>query len=164
MTKPSHRNIRAESWRAVVEAYQVCHHRYGAALDHLELTIPQFEVLLAIRMLAEDATPKRIADQLLVTKGNVTGVTSRLLSRGLIAKSAHQSDGRSLVFRLTRRGDKLTNDASKVAGEFIRQQLAPFNDQEVELVGDIMSRMKTHLLSMSPEVVVNAALGKRRTK
>lgn len=145
---------RSKAWRAVVEAYQVCSTRYAATLEKCGLTTAQYEVMLLIRVLDDQATPKRIADRLLVTKGNITGVTSRLLSRELISKYAHDYDGRSMVFRLTDVGHQLLSDVQVVANEFVRQQLEPFNDAEVEIVGRLMRQMKSHLLTMDPETVI----------
>ncbi|SNC66020.1 DNA-binding transcriptional regulator, MarR family [Marinobacter sp. es.048] len=152
---------RSGAWRAVVEAYQVCSNRYGATLEKCGLTTAQYEVMLVIRTLGEQATPKRIADRLLVTKGNITGVTSRLLSRELISKQAHDSDGRSMIFGLTDAGYRLLSDAQAVASEFVNQQLEPFSDAEVEIVGRLMRRMKTHLLTIDPETVVHTVSSQR---
>lgn len=149
---------RAKSWRAVVEAYQVCAQRYSAAMGRVELTSSQFEVLLLIRCLGAEATPKTIADQLLVTKGNITGVTSRLLSQDLVTRQSHETDGRSQVFRLTDYGNEKLKSASQIASEFVHQQLEPFTDEEVEMVGRLMRRMKTHLLSLDADSIVKAAL------
>ena len=158
MTNTELTRTRADSWRAVVEAYQVCSQRYGSALNHVDLTPAQFEVMILIRSLKQNATPKRIAERLLVTKGNITGVTNRLLTRGLIDRRSHQTDGRSLVFELTSRGQKLLLEANKVAAEFVRQQLEPFTDEEVEIVGRLMRQMKQHLLLMDADSIAKAAL------
>lgn len=158
MAKTGVTDARADAWRAVVEAYQVCSQRYGTALDRIGLTSAQFEVMLVIRSLGNEATPKRIADHLLVTKGNITGLTSRLTSRELISRKAHETDGRSMVFQLTETGLASLSLASRVASEFVRQQLDPFSDEEVEIVCKLMRRMKAHLLSLDADSVVTEAL------
>ena len=69
--------LEASSWFAVVRAYQECNRRYAQMLEHFDLTIPQFDVLTAIRRLPA-ATPKQIADELVVTRGNISGLLQRL--------------------------------------------------------------------------------------
>ena len=158
MTNTELTRTRADSWRAVVEAYQVCSQRYGSALNHVDLTPAQFEVMILIRSLKQNATPKRIAERLLVTKGNITGVTNRLLTRGLIDRRSHQTDGRFSGVRAHLAWPKATPGSQQVAAEFVRQQLEPFTDEEVEIVGRLMRQMKQHLLSMDADSIVKAAL------
>ena len=66
MPDPQRMKLQASSWFAVVRAYQECNRRYSQLLAGFDLTIPQFDVMNAIRNLGEQATPKAIADRLVV--------------------------------------------------------------------------------------------------
>ena len=135
------------AWRSVVEAYQTCNQKYARMMAHFDLTSSQFDVMLAIEALGDEAYPKQVAEGLLVTKSNVTSVTKRLLERKLIRQKANTSDKRSIRFELTPKGVLLLRDAKSAAKSFIDSQLAPFSRSEIELVGELMQRMRGHLES-----------------
>ena len=149
--------LQATSWIAVVETYQECNRRYSAMLREFDLTVPQFDVLSAIDSLGADAMPKRIADRMLVTRGNVTGVINRLQERGLIATRHTPGDKRSFVCELTRDGARLFRSAKKGAALFIDEQLSPFDESEMRSIEEKMRRMRSHLLTLDPVAIASRA-------
>lgn len=151
MTNASRQQLETGSWLAVVRAYAECNRRYARMLAHFDLTIPQYDVLSAILKLGPQATPRRIADELLVTRGNVTGLIQRLGQRGIITTRDHDSDGRSFVCEFTPAGSDTLKQARAAAARFIRQQLAVFDDAELEATRDMMTRMRTHLHNLDPD-------------
>lgn len=156
------KQLEATAWLAVVRAYQQCTKRYAEMLERLELTIPQFDVLSAIAKLGEEATPKAIADELIVTRGNVSGVLRRLQSSGLIRTRDNESDGRSFVCELTAAGQRRLARARSAAASFIEQQLAPFDEETLLDTKATMERMAAHLSTISVDAVLAATTGHRR--
>ncbi len=138
---------RGTSWKYLVEAYQVCTQKYAKLLFNFGLTPSQLDVLIQIELLGDQARPKLIAEGLLVTKGNITSVTKRLIERNIISQQSDTEDLRSAVFRITPQGDNVLQNAKKAAKAFIDAQLAPFSDEEVQLVGELMKKMRRHLES-----------------
>ncbi len=154
MASPRLSKLESSCWFAVVEAYQACNRRYSAMLREFDLTIPQYDVLNAIDKLGEDAQPKQIADELVVTRGNVTGLLTRLQERRLIRTRRSESDGRSFLCELTSRGEALLADARAAAAVFISEQLAPFDDESKAEMQSTMHRMKAHLETLDPIAIV----------
>ena len=146
--------LEAASWLAVVHAYQECNRRYARLLDAFELTIPQFDVLTAIARSAQ-TTPKAIADELIVTRGNVTGVLRRLQDRGLIETRNNPADARSFFCELTPAGKRLLDDALSAASRFVTAQLAPFSDAELERTQGQMLAMREHLQQLDVDALIS---------
>ena len=134
-------------WRTVVDAYSTVNQNYGRLLAPFELTTSQFDVLLGIESLGDEASPKAIAEGLLVTMGNITSVTRRLIDRGLVEQVANVKDKRSVYLRLTKSGLQLLKQAKGASKQFVQLQLGPFTQEEVENVGVMMQRMRQHLES-----------------
>ncbi len=154
MTASTRRQLEAGSWLAVVRAYQACNRRYAQLLHAFDLTIAQFDVLTAVGALGAGAVPKAIADELVVTRGNITGVLHRLRERGLLETRAHARDGRSFVCTLTPAGESLLERARAAASAFIQEQLAPFGDEELADTRRQMERMRRHLQTLDPDAIV----------
>ena len=138
---------RSESWRHLVQAYQICTQKYATLLSSFDLTPSQFDVLLQIEMLGRNAKPKSIANGLLVTKGNITSITKRLLERRLILREPDEQDKRSSTFQITEDGKTILRHSKLASKAFIDAQLSPFSDEEVKSVGSLMQKMRFHLES-----------------
>ncbi|NNK38077.1 MAG: MarR family transcriptional regulator [Xanthomonadales bacterium] len=145
------------SWFAVVRTYQECQRRYSALLRHYDLTVTQFDVLNSILRLGDQATPHAIAEELVVTRGNITGVVQRLQEHGWIATRPNEADGRSFVCTLTDSGYHRLEQARRAAALFIDRQLEPFSDQELQETRRQMDRMREHLLTIDPDAVAAQA-------
>ena len=153
----SRRKLEATSWLAVVRAYQECNRRYTQLLAAFELTIPQYDALNAIARLGEEATPKAIADELVVTRGNVTGVLHRLEEAGMVGTRANEADGRSFFCVLTRAGSRRLNRARDAAALFISEQLAPFTDIDLRRTEKQMATMQVQLKTIDPDAIAAEA-------
>ena len=147
----------ALSWFAVVRTYQECNRRYATLLKHYELTVTQFDVLNAILRLGAEATPHAIARELVVTRGNITGVLQRLQDHGWVITRRHIADGRSFVCALTADGHRQLEQARRAAALFIDRQLEPFTDEELRQTREQMDRMREHLLSLDPAAIARQA-------
>lgn len=66
-------------------------------------------------------TPKQLATQMAVTNGAITGLSTRLVSAGMLHRVAHPNDRRSLYLELTPHGDaimtEIHRDFSSMVGE-----------------------------------------------
>ena len=161
MPDPNRSRLQASSWFAVVRAYQECTRQYSHMLAAFGLTVPQFDVMTAIMALGEAATPKAIAAELLVTRGNITGVLHRLQSHGLVATRPNGRDGRSFICCLTCEGQALLDEARCAAALFIEQQLAPFDDAQLRETERTMKKMQSHLRTLDPETIAAQARKRR---
>ena len=128
-------------------------------LQAYDLTIPQFDVLNAIHGL-DEPTPKSIAGELLVTRGNVTGVLKRLQERRLIVTRDNPEDARSILCRLTAEGQALLEATRKAAAAFIAEQLRPFTDRELQSTERLMVRMRAHLQTVDADALAAGVAGR----
>ena len=71
------------------------------------VTLPQFDVLTQLLRHPDGMRTGALSEALLVTAGNVTGITRRLLQRGLISVRSDARDRRVKIHRLTPAGRRL---------------------------------------------------------
>ncbi|MEM7054363.1 MAG: MarR family winged helix-turn-helix transcriptional regulator [Pseudomonadota bacterium] len=146
-----------QAWLSVVQTYQLCQKRYEELLEQFGLTLAQFDALIAIDRLGDEALPKNIADSLVVTRGNVTGLLKRLVSAGLIKLRPHPVDGRASIVQLTGSAKNQIHHAKSAARRFIEVQLQPFTDAELESTGKLMQAMHAHLHSMDVHAIATTS-------
>ena len=81
------------------------------------LTLPQFDALAQLLRHPDGMTTGALSEALLVTAGNVTGITRRLLERGLISVTPGARDRRIKIHRLTPAGRRLaTREVRRMEG------------------------------------------------
>lgn len=157
-------SLQTRSWFSVVLAYQSCERQYARLLAGFGFTIAQFEVLNAIDELGGRATPALIAQRLLVTKGNVTGLVKRLGDSGLVRVAPNPDDGRSQLCRLGPGVAATLAAARRACAAFIAEQLAPFTDAQLTTTEVQMTRMRQHLEQIDTDRLVARAKGGPRGK
>jgi DNA-binding MarR family transcriptional regulator len=149
--------LRARSWLAVVAAYQACQRQYARLLGTFDLTIAQYDLLVAVHDAGGDATPALVAERLMVTRGNVSPLLRRVIERGWVRERPHPADGRSVLLSLTAPGAALLRRARAASSCFIAEQLSPFDDADVSRTLDQMQTMRAHLDAMDVEAVLRRA-------
>jgi DNA-binding MarR family transcriptional regulator len=111
--------------RQIVKAYR-------PALAQLELTHPQYLVLLVLWAWARQREPrptvKALGARLALDSGTLTPLLKRLESRGLITRTRSTNDERELFVRLTPAGVNLKRRAHRVPISLLRQSPVPLED------------------------------------
>ncbi len=94
------------SLRELVRCYQAFEAHSAVHLRTLGLTSSQFDIIATLGN-TPGMTPKELGEKTLITKGTLTGVVDRLVSKGLVRRLAHGSDGRCQIVQLTKKGERL---------------------------------------------------------
>jgi MarR family transcriptional regulator, organic hydroperoxide resistance regulator len=90
-------------------ATAVRNHMEREVLRQHQLGWSAFVVLFVLRVWGPKESHE-LADQAGITGGTLTGVVSTLERRGFVERSAHPTDGRRLVVRATRDGDRAVDE------------------------------------------------------
>lgn len=96
--------------RELVACYQAFERYSAAHIQGLGLTSSQFDVIATLGN-TPGMTFRELGERTLITKGTLTGVVDRLGAKGLVSRSNCPDDGRATLVMLTRRGDKVFDDA-----------------------------------------------------
>ncbi|MBK5912552.1 MarR family transcriptional regulator [Rhodothalassium salexigens] len=71
-----------------------------------DTTLPRFDVLAALDRYPDGLTMGELSRCLMVSNGNVTGVVNRLVTDGLVSRTASPADRRTHFVRLTDKGQE----------------------------------------------------------
>jgi DNA-binding MarR family transcriptional regulator len=128
--------------RPLVEAYLAFWRTDSRHIKSLRLTPSQFDVIATLGD-TEGMTCSELSEKTLVTKGTLTGVLDRLVSKGLIRRDAIEQDRRYTKVSLTEKGDGLFRKAFAAHVDFLRpffeRALSP---QEVEQACLLLLRLR----------------------
>jgi DNA-binding MarR family transcriptional regulator len=111
------------------------------ALREIGLSIPQFDVLSALDQGA-GITQRELAQQLFVTKGNVSGLIDRLVDAGLVERRRGARDRRSHSLVLTLDGKALATAGFAVQKSFIDKSLGRLRARDLALLHLLLGRWR----------------------
>lgn len=98
---------------AVYSAAHAFNRAYKPLLQALDLTYPQYLVMLALW--EEDGQPlRRLGERLLLDSGTLTPLLKRLETAQLITRTRNPDDERQLRVSLTRKGQELKERAAQI--------------------------------------------------
>lgn len=94
-------------WVRLARAYGLTLREIRRRETHLDLTLPQFDVVSQLIRRPEGMTAGDLSRALLVTAGNVTGIITRLAARGLVERTRDPNDARVVCLALTPEGRRV---------------------------------------------------------
>jgi DNA-binding MarR family transcriptional regulator len=117
------------AWMHLMRVFSRVQRREMCHLGKYNLTLAQFDVLARLSG-AEGITQQTLADQLLVTKGNVCGLIDRLSEQGLVERRADPEDRRANLLFLTAAGRTLAEQVVPAHQRVLSGLMGGLDDQE----------------------------------
>lgn len=108
-------------------------------------TLPRFDLMAQLERSAEGLTMRELSQRLMVTGGNVTGITDQLESEGLVVRAAHPSDRRAYFVRLTPAGRRLFRRMASTHEGWVVELFAGWSAAQKERVHESLAALKAHL-------------------
>ena len=95
-------------------------------------TLPRFDYLAQLSRFPKGLRMKTLSEYLMVTGGNVTGLTDQLEAEGWVERVADEEDRRSMTVRLTRAGKKQFKAMAAAHEQWLEQLLAPLGQEQAQ--------------------------------
>lgn len=92
--------------------------RYTPFLEELDLTYPQYLVMLVLWEFGEQSVGE-IGDKLHLDSGTLTPLLKRLQSKELIARTRSKTDERTVIITLTNQGRALEHEAMSIPSRML---------------------------------------------
>jgi len=152
------------AWIKIGVCYQKTSRVLASWLRPLGLTVAQFDALANLYV-ADHVTQQQLADGLLVTKGNVTGLVNRLSRRGLVERRDDPHDRRARRLVLTAPGRRLAKRALGVQRRLVERMMGPLVHDDVEALRVLLDRVVAQVEQVAAgDGAVDGAAGKTAGK
>ena len=110
-------------------------------------TLPRFDYLAQLSRFPKGLRMKTLSEYLMVTGGNVTGLTDQLEAEGWVKRVADEEDRRSMTVRLTRAGKKQFKAMAAAHEQWLEQLLAPLGQEQAQSLYEQLGQLR---LVLSP--------------
>ena len=108
-------------------------------------TLPRFDLLAQLERRPEGLTMRELSQRLMVTGGNVTGITDQLEAEGLVLRATHPSDRRAFSVKLTPAGRRQFRRMAATHEKWIVELFAGWKVDEQAQVQSLLATLKLHL-------------------
>jgi len=112
-----------------------------------DTTLPRFDLLAQLERHPDGLSMRELSQRLMVTGGNVTGITDQLEAEGLVAREAHPSDRRSFAVKLTAAGRRQFKKMASTHEQWIVELLAGWGAEQKTQVYELLAVLKNHQAS-----------------
>lgn len=108
-------------------------------------TLPRFDLLAQLEREPDGLTMGELSQRLMVTGGNITGITDQLEAEGLVRRAPHPTDRRAFAVQLTTSGRRQFRRMAAVHEQWVVELLSGWNAEEKGQVYALLARLKGHL-------------------
>jgi len=116
-------------------------------------TLPRFDLMAQLERAPEGLKMNELSRRMMVTGGNVTGITDQLVTEGLVERVDVAGDRRAWRVRLTARGRKLFNDMADRHEAWICDAFAALNPKEIAQLHKLLGKVKQHSHQQTTEAL-----------
>jgi DNA-binding MarR family transcriptional regulator len=117
----------------------------GRLRTEFDITLPRFDLMAQLDRHPEGLRMGELSKRLMVTGGNVTGITDQLEQEGLVVRALVADDRRAYSVKLTAAGRRAFTRMASVHENWILELMGGLSGEEKATLIDLMSKMKQHL-------------------
>lgn len=137
-------------WLRLLACAQLIEKRVRAGLrEQFDTTLPRFDLMAQLERHPEGLKMKELSHRLMVTGGNVTGITDQLAAEGLVERTSVEGDRRAFRVRLTERGRALFTAMAEQHEHWIVQAFEGLPARELDQLHRLLGKVKQHQLELN---------------
>ena len=110
--------------------------------EQFDTTLPHFDLMAQLERNPEGLKMNELSRRMMVTGGNVTGITDQLVAEALVERVDVAGDRRAYRVRLTPKGKKLFNDMARQHEAWIVAAFEALSPREVESFYKLLGKVK----------------------
>jgi len=107
-------------------------------------TLPRFDLMAQLERHPAGLKMNELSRRMMVTGGNVTGITDQLVGEGLVERVEMQGDRRAFLVRLTPAGHALFGEMARQHERWIVAAFEDLAPAEVTTLHQLLGKVKQH--------------------
>ena len=124
--------------------------------ERFDISLARFDYMAQLYRQRDGMKMRALSKYLMVTGGNVTGLTDELSREGLVARESSPTDRRAWIVRLTPKGRRLFETMAEEHEQWILDLFASMDEKAMQLVHAHLGELRVHLLHQDPSTQDNA--------
>jgi DNA-binding MarR family transcriptional regulator len=108
-------------------------------------TLPRFDLLAQLERHPQGLRMGELSRRMMVTSGNVTGITDQLVDEGLVRRVETPDDRRAYLIKLTPAGKRAFDKMAAAHEEWVIELLGGLSNAERAQLGRLLGKVKEHV-------------------
>lgn len=113
--------------------------------ENFDTTLPRFDLLAQLERHPEGLKMSELSKRMMVTTGNVTGITDQLEAEGLVRREPDPQDRRVYTVKLTPQGRRVFQKMAKEHEGWVIELFEGLSSSEKDLMYALLGKLKSHL-------------------
>jgi DNA-binding MarR family transcriptional regulator len=132
--------------------------------ENFDLTLPRFDLMAQLDKAPEGMSLGELSKRMMVSNGNLTGLTERLMAQGLVSRRASPSDRRAQIVCLTSEGRRAFGVVARAHGNWIAELFAELTPSEVESLMGLLAMTKGSVRRRLPQAAAGVGGGQQKSR
>jgi DNA-binding MarR family transcriptional regulator len=117
--------------------------------EQFEGSLPRFDLMAQLDRHPEGLKMRELSRRLMVTGGNVTGLTDKLVAEGLVERQENPQDRRAYTVRLTSEGEKQFRAMADAHEAWVIELLGGLSQRQQSQLYELLGQLKQGLAPAS---------------
>lgn len=136
-------------WLRMLTCTQLVERRIRSRLrTAFATTLPRFDLMAQLERAPAGLKMSELSRRMMVTGGNVTGITDQLVQEGLVERVDVAGDRRAWRVRLTARGRRQFNEMARAHEAWIVEAFASLSERDMGALHRLLGKVKAHAQSL----------------
>jgi DNA-binding MarR family transcriptional regulator len=132
-------------WLRLLTCTQIVEKQVRTQLrERFETTLPRFDLMAQLERAPDGLKMNELSRRMMVTGGNVTGITDQLVTEGLVDRVDVEGDRRAYRVRLTAKGRKMFHDMAHQHEGWIVDAFAGLSEKDIATLHKLLGKVKEH--------------------
>jgi DNA-binding MarR family transcriptional regulator len=132
-------------WLRLLTCTQLVEKRLrGALREQFDTTLPRFDLMAQLERVPEGLRMNELSRRLMVTGGNVTGITDQLVAEGLVERIEVAGDRRAFRVRLTDTGRQSFRAMARAHEDWIVDAFSALGPDDIATLHRLLGQVKHH--------------------
>ncbi len=133
-------------WLRMLTCTQLIEKQVRANLrSRFDTTLPRFDLMAQLERAEGGMKMKELSRRMMVTSGNITGITDQLVAEGLVERTDVEGDRRAYRVRLTPRGRAQFNAMAHAHEQWIVEAFSALGERDIATLHRLLGKVKDHM-------------------
>ena len=110
--------------------------------EQFDTTLPRFDLMSQLERAPDGLKMNELSRRMMVTGGNVTGITDQLVAEGLVERATVDGDRRAYSVRLTAKGREVFDAMARAHENWIVQAFDGLSPREQKTLHGLLGKVK----------------------
>jgi DNA-binding MarR family transcriptional regulator len=115
------------------------------------ITLPRFDLMAQLERHPEGLKMGVLSKRMMVTGGNVTGITDQLVEENLVMREDNPGDRRAYIVKLTPAGRKVFKQMAESHEKWVLELFAGLSERDVGALYKLLAQLKLHVSGVARE-------------